>query len=180
MEGWICPTGLAEDHALVDAVLAVHADILNGPLAGDPLLNPVLAIESRALRRIENWRVLLLLTPWVLARLLFPDQPPGLALPPDWSAADRTGADYLVLGPQLRFTLLGQVQQAHLSFAPRLGHYLLQPICLDLSVYRNAESVFADWGQVIHTRDENLQQTKRDCPMQQEISRRELFRRLRP
>ena len=68
----LCPPKLARDEALVAEVVAVHEAILNGPLGQDPTLNLALPIESRALRRIEDWRVLLLLTPWMLARLLFP------------------------------------------------------------------------------------------------------------
>jgi hypothetical protein len=69
--------------------------------------------------------VLLLLTPWMHARLLFPDDRPPLEIPRGWSANERQGSDYLVLGPRLDFVLLGQPQQAHLSYDPALGHYLV-------------------------------------------------------
>ena len=128
------------------------------------------------MRRIDTWRVLLLLTPWMLARLLFPDAPPRLAVPPGWSARERRDAPYLVLGPSLSFDLLRQPQQAHLNYHPRLGHYLLQPICLDLAPYENADAIFTALNQVIRIRDENMEQARRDCPLQKEISRRELFR----
>ncbi len=180
-DGWqVCRPDLTEDSSLTTEVLAVHQAILDGPLAGDPMLNRALVIQQRALRRIEDWRVLLLLTPWMLARLLFPDQPPAFELPSGWTARERSQADYLVLGPNLRFDLLGHAQQAHLNYHPRLGHYLLQPICLDMEAYRDADAVFEDWNQVIRTRDENMEKAKRDCAMQKEISRRELFRRLKP
>lgn len=179
-QGWeVCSLDLADDSALTTEVLAVHEAILNGPLAADPMLNRALAIEQRALRRIDDWRVLLLLTPWMLVRLLFPDRPP-IELPPGWTANERARAPYQILGPSLRFELLGQVQQAHLSYQPRLGHFLLQPICLDMEGYRDADAVFEAWNQVIRTRDENMEKARRDCPMQKEISRRELFRRLKP
>jgi hypothetical protein len=84
-----------------------------------------------------------------------------------------------MLGPNLRFDLLGQPQQAHLNFHSRLGHYLLQPICLDMKPYRDADAVFEAWNQVIHIRDENMEKARRDCPLQKEISRRELFRRIK-
>lgn len=173
-----CPFDLNDAAALSAEVSSVHQALLAGPLGCDPMLNHALPIEVRALRHIEHWRVLLLLTPWMLARLLFPEQPPRLNIPPEWSAEARANADYLVLGPRVGLELLGQSQQAHLNYHPRLGHYLLQPICLDMERYRDAESVFEDWNQVIRVRDENLEQAKRDCPVQQEISRRELFRRL--
>jgi hypothetical protein len=176
----LCPEELAEDQALSEAVVAVHATILAGPLAGDPMLNLALPIEVRALRRIEDWRVLLLLTPWMLARLLFPDRPLPLALPEGWSAAERANAEYLVLGPRLSFALFGQSQQAHLGYHDRLGHHLLQPLCLNMEPYRDADAVFERWSEVIRVRDENMEAARRECPMQQEISRRELFRRLKP
>lgn len=174
------PPALADDAALGTAVLEAHEAILREELVGDPMLNRALTVELRALRRIEGWRVLLLLTPWMLARLLFPDEPPDIPLPDGWSAGDREGAGYLVLGPRMAFQLLGQPQQAHLSYDARLGHFLLQPICLDMEPYSDAEAVFEEWGRVIRVRDENMERAKRDCLLQKEISRRELFRRLAP
>lgn len=177
---WVlCPPELAEDDALSAAVLGVHQAILRDQLQGDPSLNPDLDIQQRALRRVEDWRVLLLLTPWMLARLLFPDRSPSLALPGGWSAPERTNAPYQVLGPRILFSLLGQSQQAHLSYHRDLGHFLLQPLCLDMEPYPNAEAVFEAWGQVIRTRDENMEKARRDCPLQKEVSRRELFARFR-
>ena len=176
----LCPEELAEDQALSAAVVAVHERILKETMAGDPMLHLALPIEVRAQRRVEDWRALLLLTPWMLARLLFPDRSPPLALPEGWSAAERAEAEYLVLGPRLRFELFGQSQQAHLGYQARLGHYLLQPLCLNMEPYRDADVVFERWSEVIRVRDENMEAARRDCPMQKEISRRELFRRLKP
>ena len=144
------------------------------------MVNMNLPIQQRAFRRIEGWRALLLLTPWMLARLLFPDDTPPLEIPGGWSADERQGVDYLVLGPRLDFMQLGQPQQAQLNSDPALGHYLVQPICLDLAPYRDAAAVFEAWNQVIRTRDENMEKARRDCPLQKEISRRELFRRIKP
>lgn len=49
-----------------------------------------------------------------------------------------------------------------------------------MDAYRVADAVFEEWSQVIRTRDAHMKRAKRDCPMQHEISRRELFRRLKP
>ena len=76
----LCPPELGEDAALSAAVLGVHQVILHEQLQGDPFLNLHLGIQQRALRRVEDWRVLLLLTPWMLARLLFPDRSPPCLL----------------------------------------------------------------------------------------------------
>jgi hypothetical protein len=75
--------------------------------------------------------------------------------------------------------ILGQSQQAHLNYHPLLGHYLLQPIALNMEPYASPEAVFEEWNQVIRTRDENMEKHRRDCPWQKEVSRRELFERLR-
>jgi hypothetical protein len=175
---WQMLAELKADGALVQAVLEVHTGILRSYLAADPMLNLGLPVEVRALRRIDVWRVLLLLTPWMLARLLFPQGAPGFEIPPGWSLEERRNADYCVLGPNLGFDLLGQPQRAHLNFHPRLGHYLLQPICLDMKPYGSADAVFEAWSQVIRIRDENMEKASRDCPLQKEISRRELFRQV--
>lgn len=179
-EGWhCCPSELSQDDAFLGAVVEVHRALHAQYFSGDPAVNPRLEVQARAFRRLEGWRVLLVLTPWMLARLLVPDRDPGLSLPEGWSAAARRDAPYQVLGPLLRLELLGQAQTAHLNYHPRLGHYLLMPLALDMAPYASPEAVFAAWDQVIQTRDANMEKHRRDCPWQTEVSRRELFRRFR-
>lgn len=174
MSDWQLPLAKLSDAALIETVVAVGHERLAGPFAAELGLNAALGIEVHALRRIEQWRVLLLLTPWLFARMLFPEQPPaGLNLP---ESHDRATPD-VILGPLLRFSLFDQPQQAHLNYHPRLGHHLLQPICLDMTPYANAEAVFSAWQGVIRTRDAHLARGGADCPLQREISRRELFTR---
>jgi hypothetical protein len=108
-----------------------------------------------------------------------PTHPPKLELPGGWSAEERQEADYLVLGPRLDFQLLDQPRQAHLNHHPRLGHYLLQPLILNMAGFDSADAVFEAWNRVIRTRDENMEKMRRDCPWQKDVSRRELFRGLR-
>ena len=175
------PPELAVDEALVATVLAAHQTLGEELGREQPFmnLNPRLPIAHRALRRIEDWRVLLLLTPWMLARLLFPDRAPAIPLPAGWTAEERAGEAYQVLGPPIRFQLLGQPQLAHLNYNPALGHYLLQPLCLDMESYTEGEEVFSAWSEVVRIRDANMEKARRDCPLQKEISRRELFARFR-
>jgi hypothetical protein len=161
------------------AVLAVHQTLYREVMARDPMCNDKLRFELRACRTLEQWQVMLLVTPWMLSRLLMPIQPPALRIPDGWSAEARAEADYLVLGPRLDFQLLDQPQQAHLNYHPRLGHYLLQPLILNMAEFDSAEAVFEAWNRVIRTRDENMEKMRRDCPWQKEVSRRELFRGLR-
>jgi len=170
---------LAEDSALIARLEAMHRRLYEEVFAGDPAVNERLGIQTRAFRRVDDWRVVLVLTPWMLSRFLIPDDDPGLPLPGGWHADARRDSPYLLLGPRMSFDMLGQNQQAHLNFDSELGHYLLQPIVLDMSRYDSPESVFSAWNDVIRTRDENMEKHRKDCPWQKEISRRELFNRFR-
>jgi hypothetical protein len=178
--GWRgLPPERADDAAFIETLLELHALLFDDHFAGDPEANESLGIEVRAFRRLEGWRVALVLTPWMLARLLIPDRDPKIPLPPEWCAEAREEATYQALGPQVGFSLLGQDQQAHLNYHAWLGHYLIQPIALNMGAYESPEAVFEAWSNVIRTRDENMARHRKDCPWQQEISRRELFSRLR-
>jgi hypothetical protein len=177
--GWQCwPPACAEDQAFAEAVASLHLRLYHAYFAADPLVNPALGVQVRALRRLEHWRLLLVLTPWMLARILVPDRDPGISLPPGWSGPEREDAPHAVLGPLVRVELLGQGQQAHLNYAPGLGHYLLMPLVLNMEPYASPEEVLDAWDQVIRVRDANMAKFQRDCPWQREISRRELFRPL--
>lgn len=175
----VWPAPLADDEQLSAAVLSLHRTIYATDFAHDPAANHGLSVQTRAFRRLQDWRVMLILTPWMLARLLFPDRPPRLRIPADWRAEARQDQHYQVLGPRLELELLGQAQQVHLNFHPALGHYLLQPVVLNMQPYANPEAVFEAWGGVIRTRDENMEKHRKDCPWQKEVSRRELFSRWR-
>ncbi|MEY6431508.1 [NiFe]-hydrogenase assembly chaperone HybE [Thioalkalicoccus limnaeus] len=179
--GWqLLAADRLDEASLTAAVIAAHRRILDELRRSDPLLNTALGIEVRAYRPLDDWRVLLLLTPWMLARLFVPQQPPPIPIPPGWSASERRDAPYQVLGPALEIRLLDQPQRAHIHHDPDLGHYLLQPLCLDMTPYRDAEACFDAWAEVIRIRDENMEQAQRDCPLQRDISRRELFARILP
>lgn len=171
--------GLEEDAAFLDAVRAIHEGIQQELFADDPLVNGRLGVHLRAFRRLEGWRVLLVLTPWMLSRILVPQRDPGIPVPPAWQVGARTHTPYQVLGPQVTLEILGQAQQAHLNYHPRLGHYLLQPIALNMQSYDSPEAVFEAWNQVIRTRDESMERHRKDCPWQKEVSRREWFARMR-
>lgn len=112
----------------------------------------------------------------MLARVLVPERDPGIEIPSSWRAEMRRNEEFQLLGPTVLVDLLGQQQPAHLGYHPRLGHYLLQPLAMNMEEYRSADEVFAAWNQVIRTRDENMAKMQRDCPWQKELSRREFFR----
>lgn len=174
---WQSPEpGLEDDARLVAAVREVHETLFRDCFASDPLVNSGLGVQSRAFRRLDEWRMLVMLTPWMLARLLFPLRAPDLTIPDGWASWERRGREYQVLGPATEVRLLDQPLKVHLNYHERLGHYLLHPLCLNMQGYRGAEEVFEAWNQVIRIRDANMERLERDCPLQQEISRRELFR----
>lgn len=167
-EWQVHPTSLKDDGALVEAILEVHRGLYQSHFADDPLTAHHLPIEVRAFRRQDGWRFCLLLTPWMMVRLCFPDGDPAI------SVSELPG-NHVVLGPRCRVPLLGTEQEAHLGHHPRLGHYLLQPLVLSLEGYASADAVFDAWDDVIRVRDENLAKARRECPMQRDISRHELL-----
>jgi hypothetical protein len=172
------PSPLQDDADLMEAILAIHRDIYQQYFADEPMTNARLPIEIRAFRHIEQWRVFLLLTPWMLVRVLVPEGDPGVEIPPGWSAAERENAPYTLLGPALALKILGSDQKAHLAFHPQLGHYLIQPLVLSMQSYDSAEAVFSAWRQVIQTRNENMKRLSAHSRWQEDVSRREFFAKL--
>ncbi|MFA7096430.1 MAG: [NiFe]-hydrogenase assembly chaperone HybE [Gammaproteobacteria bacterium] len=175
-----CPFSIDDATALQTAVLDVHHDMYRRHFATELLVNHALPIELRAVRQVEGWALGLLLTPWMLARLLVTNQVPEIVLPDGWSAAERLGADPVVIGPAVRLSLLQTELKAHLNFAPRLGHYLLQPLIQRMQDFACADEVFGAWKEVIARRDRFMAERNADCVLQREISRREFFAALAP
>jgi hypothetical protein len=173
------PEEATDGRSFGERLVEVHQDIHRRCFQHDPAVNHGLPVQVRALRRIDDWQVCLLLTPWMLSRIYRPDSDPGIPVPADWSPEARADAEYSVIGPAVTLHLLGGEQKTHLNYEPRLGHYLMQPLVLNMEGYRDAEAVYEAWNEVIRTRDENMRKMRRDCPWQKEVSRREFFRRLR-
>lgn len=171
-----CAAGTeAELAAAVEARFrAIHETAFTGLFDG----NPALPVQVHALRRVEDWWVFLLLTPWMLSRLFLPWRPPALSMPSAWSAASRREQPYVVIGPALDLRLSSGAQRAHLNYDALLGHYLIQPLVQAMEAYESAQQVFSAWNEVIATRDRVMAEQQRDCPWQREVSRREWFARL--
>jgi hypothetical protein len=178
-EWQLTPQELEEDEALKQAVIDVHEAIYRDYFLDELLVNHQLPIEVRALRRAEGWRLLLLLTPWMLVRLYLPDTAPEIPIPDNWSGEQRRNAPHIVIGPGVTFELLGTQQKAHLNYHPRLGHYLMLPLIQSMENFASPDEVYSAWNEVIKTRDENVKKLKRHCDWQEEVSRREFFRGLR-
>jgi hypothetical protein len=175
-DGWkLGESPKRDDQAVIAAVIKSFGDIYTRYLSTEFLVNHDLPIEIRAFRRSDGWCVFLLLTPWMMARVFLPEHVPGLAVPSGWSADERTSAPFLVIGPQLEFTMLGETLKAHLNYLPELGHFLLQPLVQSMKPYESAGAVFAAWDEVINKRDQVMEEQKRECGWQKEVSRREFL-----
>jgi hypothetical protein len=166
-----------DDQVVIAAVIESFNEVYRTQFSGEWLVNHALPVEVRAFRRIDGWPVFLLLTPWMLARVFLPERDPGLPIP-GWSAAERETLPFSAIGPLLAFTILGGEQKAHLNYLPGLGHFLLQPLVQSMEQYDSADAVFAAWTEVIKTRDRVMEEQKRECGWQKEVSRREFFARL--
>ncbi len=162
MSGWITrPHGLESDEALAEAVAAYHRELYATRFKEDPAVNHRLPVHVRNVQHSKPWRIALLLTPWMLARLWTADTTPPVAIPDGWSAEDRRESDYTVLGPAVALEQLGG-QRAHLNYAPPLGHYLLQPLVLSMEGYSDADAVFAAREEVLRTRQARREQLERE------------------
>jgi len=164
----------SDDHAVIAAVGDCFGEIYRNHFSGEFLVNHDLPVEVRAFRRSDGWCVFLLLTPWMMARVFLPERDPGLLVPAGWSAA----APFVVIGPLLDFSIMGGAQKAHLNYLPELGHFLLQPLVQSMEQFDSADAVFAAWDEVIKTRDRVMEEQKRECGWQKEVSRREFLSRL--
>ena len=179
-DGWkLGESPKRDDHAVIAAVSKSFGEIYTKYFSNEFLVNHDLPIEIRAFRRSDGYCVFLLLTPWMMARVFLPERDPGLSVPSGWSADERASAPFNVIGPQLDFTMLGEKLKAHLNYVPELGHFLLQPLVLSMEPYESASAVFAAWDEVIKKRDQVMEEQKRECGWQKEVSRREFLGFLR-
>ena len=169
------PDELKDDDALLAAVVEEHRQIYDRYFRDELELNHQLPVMTHAFRRLGQWRVFLLLTPWMLARVFVPDNPPDIKLPVKWRAKARRGHAYTVIGPSFKLDLLTGKQKAHLNYSSNLGHYLLHPLILSMSSFQTPNEVFRAWNKVIEARNENLEKMQQQSQQHKEISRREFF-----
>jgi hypothetical protein len=169
------PAALQDDEALLTAVVEEHRLLYARCFRDDLEVNHQLPIMTHAFRRLGRWRVFLLLTPWMLARLFVPDEPPDIEVPDDWRAQTRKGLPYAVIGPTFELDLLTGKQKAHLNYSTSIGHYLLHPLILSMDRFQTPDEVFRAWNEVIAARNENLKKMQKQNPQHEEISRREFF-----
>jgi hypothetical protein len=170
---------MQDDEAIISDVIAVFKVLYQQHFAHEPFVNHALPIEIRAFRHTSAWRIFLLLTPWMLARLFMPEQQPKIKLPPGWQARERQTALATVIGPAIPLAILGGQEKAHLNYHPQLGHYLIQPLVQSMTPFNDPQAVFDAWNEVIKTRNQVIENQKKVCRWQQEVSRREFFAKLR-
>jgi hypothetical protein len=125
------------------ALLIAHRQIYDQYYADDPMANPSLGFHLHGYHRQDQWHIIQLLTPWMLARLWFTESPPDIPIPDNW----RAEADYKPLGPSIKLPEALGGDTAYLNYHSTLGHYLLQPITLDMTPYTDAEAVFDAWSR---------------------------------
>ena len=171
----LLPSHLQSDMRFQMALLVAHRRIYDRWFAEEPSSNPQLGFHLRGYRRSANWRILLMLTPWMLSRLLFPEQTPDIVIPQGWSAHEQRGSDYQWLGPVVRLDWDDRELKAHLNYQETLGHYLLQPLALDMRPYASPDAAFQVWDDSIKRKDANLQRRQRNRDWQTEGLRLELL-----
>lgn len=177
---WSLVIGNEPDERFLGLVIEAFKGIYKQHFIDDLwIANHELPIDVRALRHTDPWRIALVLTPWMLARLFSPLRDPNIELPEGWHASQRSGASYTVIGPPIAFSVLGQQQTVYLNYHPELGHHLIQPLVQSMQRYASAEAVYEAWSEVIRRRDETIRARQLECEWQNEVSRREFFTRFR-
>jgi len=181
-ETWELPLITVQDDVLPQIVQEAFTDIYQEWFAQEPMLiNHDLPILVRALRRVENWRVFLLLTPWMLARVFIPVLEPSetlpIPVPKGWKPSERVGKPYTVIGPGVEIAINEASEKAHINYHTRIGHYFVQPLIQSMESFSSPEQVFEAWNNVLRVRNENIRKLNRRCRWQEDVSRREFFRR---
>jgi len=167
------------EEELISTVIETFTQLYQNYFIHEELVNHNLPIEIRAFRQMDNWFIFLLLTPWTLARLFIPNQDPNIEIPTGWTAQERVNMPIIVIGPAVFLSILGGKERAHLNYTPRLGHYLIQPLIQSMAEFNQPDEAFAAWNAVITTRNKVIEEQKKKCEWQQEVSRREFFAKLR-
>ncbi|VFM96294.1 MAG: Protein of unknown function (DUF3457) [Candidatus Kentron sp. G] len=175
---WELPLATLEDAAFVEVIEETFTDIYRTWFSQEIMsINHDLPILLHALRRVEPWRVFLLLTPWMLARMFVPIQAPPLVIPVGWRAVERVNEPYTVIGPGIRIVIRETTEKAHVNYHPRIGHHLVQPLIQSMEPFRSPNEVFRAWNEVIRIRTENIRKLNHRCRWQEDVSRREFFHR---
>jgi hypothetical protein len=166
----LLPKALADDTKFKQALINVHRDIYDEFFEDNPLINSSLGFHLHDYQRTSGWRVVLILTPWMMSRLLFPENNPHIVIPDGWSGEERCSTDYQVLGPSLRLGWSGNYMQSHLNFHAQLGHYLIQPILMNMQNYKTPQAALAAWNAIIRRRDAKINRRQLSCPCQEEFT----------
>jgi hypothetical protein len=173
----LLPEELVDDARFKQTLIDVHREIYDEHFQDEPQINISLGFHLHAYRRTSGWRVVVILTPWMMSRLLFPEQNPQIVIPEGWSGEERYGTDYQALGPSLRLGWSGNYMQSHLNFHAQLGHYLLQPILMNMKHYHTPSQAFEAWRRAIGARSRRTLDRLHNCPWQEELSDRNFLQK---
>lgn len=166
-----------DDESLITCVTEAFTRLYRIYFIHELLVNHHFPIEIRAFRHTDIWRIFLLLTPWTLARVFVPEQPPKIELPFGWTAAERIYAPITMIGPTVSIEILGGIERAHVCYHPVLGHYLMQPLIQSMETFATPEDAFRAWNEMISC--PHSEHPCKKCEWQQDVSRRESFAPLR-
>jgi len=178
MSHWQLLDSAKNDQEVISSVIEVFTGLYQAYFVNELLVNHNLPIEIRAFRQTDIWHIFLLLTPWTLARVFLPVREPEIDIPPGWEAKERATAPMTVIGPAMPLAILGGKEQAHLNYHPKLGHYLIQPLIQSMAQFNTPDEAFKAWNEVIKIRDKAIEEQKKRCEWQHEVSRREFFAKL--
>ena len=154
----ILPQHLHSEMRFNLALLIAHRQIFDRYMAGDALVNKALGFHLYGYQQQGIWRQIQILTPWMLARLWFSDSPPDIPVPENSPKGD----DYQPLGTEINLPEELGRGVAYLNYHPTLGHYLLQPITLDMTGYETAQEVFDTWSHDLQMlKTANIQRPER-------------------
>ncbi|MET0067730.1 MAG: [NiFe]-hydrogenase assembly chaperone HybE [Candidatus Thiodiazotropha sp.] len=146
----LLPAKWQQDAIFRPALIDIHREIYQRFFHNDPRVNPQLGFHLHAYCRSSHWRSTLILTPWMMSRLMFPEQDPHILIPDGWSGEDRSQSEYQPVGPSLKLGCHGNAMVANLNYHTQLGHYLIQPFALSMRGFKRPREAFEIWDRLFY------------------------------
>ncbi len=159
----LLPPNWLRDSVFRPALLDIHRDIYRRFFENDPRVNPQLGFHLHAYCRSTHWRATLILTPWMMSRLLFPEHDPHILIPDGWSGEDRSQSEYQIVGPSLKLGCCGNAMVANLNYHTQLGHYLIQPFALGMRNFKTPREAFEIWNKLFYTHALSMQRLSKQA-----------------
>ncbi len=157
----LLPAKWQRDSLFRPALVEVHREIYRQFFYNDPRVNPQMGFHLHAYCRSTHWRVTLILTPWMMSRLLFPEHDPKILIPDGWSGEDRSHSEYQTTGPSLKLGCYGNEMIANLNYHTQLGHYLIQPLALSMRNYSSPLEALEIWNRLFYSHSLSMQRVSK-------------------